>query len=292
MDVMEPRPAKRDWLRPLLGAGTCFLLLQVALWFLVPIVDFFGGQMMAITVPMLLAATVANALAMAIFESRPFSDIGLIWTGGTGYNLVVGIGLGVAAAALVILPPVALGMAHFAAVPDADISWRAALFLPVLLFCGAMGEEIAFRGFVLQYLMRGWKPWIAIVGTGVLFGWLHNENPSATLLSDGNTALFGILFGVAVLRSHDLWLPIGLHFGWNCALPFLGVEVSGLTIRVAGYELVWKSGKLWSGGMYGPEASVLTSAVLLILFFVVWKLPVRKGRAWLLEPGPVELSTL
>ncbi len=292
MDVMEPRPAKRDWLRPLLGAGTCFLLLQVALWFLVPIVEFFGGQMMAITVPMLLAATVANALAMAIFESRPFSDIGLLWTGGTGYNLMVGIALGVAAAALVILPPVGLGMAHFAAVPDADISWRAALFLPVLLFCGAMGEEIAFRGFVLQYLMRGWKPWIAIVGTGLLFGWLHNDNPSATLLSDGNTALFGILFGVAVLRSHDLWLPIGLHFGWNCALPFLGVEVSGLTIRVAGYELVWKSGKLWSGGMYGPEASVLTSAVLLILFFVVWRLPVRKGRAWLLEPAPAELSTL
>jgi membrane protease YdiL (CAAX protease family) len=270
-----------------LGAGTCFLLLQVALWFLVPIVDFFGGRMMAITVPMLLAATVANALAMAIFEARPLSDLGLMWNSGAGYNLLIGTVLGVAGAALVILPPIAFGMAHFASVPGADISWRAALFLPVLLFCGAMGEEIAFRGFILQYLIRGWKPWIAIVTTGALFGWLHNDNPSATLLSDGNTALFGILFGVALIRSHDLWLPIGLHFGWNCALPFLGVEVSGLTIRVAGYELVWKSGNLWSGGMYGPEASVLTSLVLVILFLVVWKLPVRKGRAWLLE-RPVE----
>jgi membrane protease YdiL (CAAX protease family) len=161
------------------------------------------------------------------------------------------------------------------------------MFLPVLLLCGALGEEIAFRGFVLQVLIRGWRPWIAIIGTGALFGWLHNDNPGATALSDFNTALFGILFGVALLRSHDLWLPAGLHFGWNCALPFLGVEVSGLTIRVVGYELIWKAGNLWSGGNYGPEASVLTSAVLGILFLAVWKVPVRRGRAYLLEPPAV-----
>jgi uncharacterized protein len=276
---------KRDWLRPLLGAGTCFLLLEVALWFLIPVVQFFGGEMMALTVPIFLAAAAANALAMAIFESRKMSDLGLAWGGGAERNLLIGTALGAAGAAVVILPPIALGMAHFATVPNADISWRAALFLPLLLFCGAMGEEMAFRGFVLQYLMRGWTPWIAIVSTGALFGWLHNGNPSATVLSDINTALFGILFGWALFRSHDLWLPVGLHFGWNCALPFLGVEVSGLTIRVAGYELVWKTGNLWSGGKYGPEASILTTAVLVILFLAVWKVPVRKGWAYLLEPA-------
>lgn len=283
----EPEAPKRDWLRPLLGAGTCFLLLQIGLWFLLPIVDYFGGRMMAITVAMLLAATVANGLAMAMFESRGLSDLGLLWNGGAGYNLLMGTALGVAGAALAILPPMALGMAHFAWVPNADVSWRAAMFLPVLLLCGALGEEIAFRGFVLQVLIRGWRPWIAIIGTGALFGWLHNDNPGATALSDFNTALFGILFGVALLRSHDLWLPAGLHFGWNCALPFLGVEVSGLTIRVVGYELIWKAGNLWSGGNYGPEASVLTSAVLGILFLAVWKVPVRRGRAYLLEPPAV-----
>jgi membrane protease YdiL (CAAX protease family) len=282
--VGQPFGKKRDWLRPLLGAGTCFLLLEVALWFLIPVVQFFGGQMMALTLPMLLASAIASALAMAIFEAGSISDLGLAWREGTRWNLLTGMGLGAGAAILVILPPVALGMAHFAWIPNADFSWRAVVFLPILLFCGAMGEEIAFRGFVLQYLIRGWTPWVAILTTGLLFGWLHNENPSATPLSDVNTALFGILFGMALLRSHDLWLPAGLHFGWNAALPFLGVEVSGLTIRVARYELVWKSGDLWSGGKYGPEASVLTSGVVAILFLAVWKVPVRKGWAYLLEP--------
>jgi hypothetical protein len=103
-----------------------------------------------------------------------------------------------------------------------------------------------------------------------------------------NTAGFGILFGMALLRSHDLWLPIGLHFGWNAALPFLGVELSGFTIQVVGYRLIWKAGNLWSGGTYGPEASILASVVLVMLFGVIRKLPVRKGAAYLLDPesGP------
>ena len=274
---------KRDLLRPILAVGTCFLLQQVALFVLIPVLQAMGGQMMALTVSMLLSAAAAGALAMAIFESRNVLDLGLRWRDGTTRNLLTGMALGVGAAAAVILPAVALGMAHYRQLANPDISWRGAMFMPVLLFCGAMGEEIVFRGFMLQYLMRGWGRWIAILVLGAVFGFVHNDNPSATLLSDGNTALFGILFGFAILRSHDLWLPIGLHFGWNVTLPFLGVAVSGLTIRVAGYELVWKSGDVWSGGKYGPEGGVPTSAILAILFLVVWKMPVRKGWAYLLD---------
>jgi len=121
---------------------------------------------------------------------------------------------------------------------------------------------------------------------------MHANNPGATTLAVVNTAGFGVLFGAALLRTHDLWLPIGIHFGWNATLPFLGVGLSGLTIKVTDYELVWKAGNLWSGGSYGPEASLLASAVLVILFLAVWKIPFRKGRAYLLdsessEPRPV-----
>ena len=44
-----------------------------------------------------------------------------------------------------------------------------------------------------------------------------------------------------------------------------------------------ETGVLWSGGSYGPEASVLATFVLLVLFAVIWKMPVRKGAAWLLD---------
>jgi len=275
--------AKRDWVKPLMGAFVCFVLFRVALFFMVPLIAFFGGTLMGITLGMLLAAGVSSSLAMTIFESRPLTDLGLQWRAGARNNLLIGIGLGGVAAALVILGPVAMGLARFAQLDRPDISWRGSMFMPVLLFCGAMAEELAFRGFVLQYLVRGWGTWAAVLSTGALFGVLHDSNPAATPLSDLNTALFGVLFAYAVLRSHDLWLAIGMHFGWNVALPFLGVELSGLTIRVTGYELVWKSGDLWSGGKYGPEASLLTSAVIVLLFAAVWKVPLQKGWLWLLD---------
>lgn len=244
--------------------------------------------MVALTVPRLVAAAVAGALAMALFESRRLSDLGLHWNSNAGHNLLAGVATGAAGAALLIFPPVLFGAAQFQPAPGGGATVRGAIFTVALLFCGAAGEEIAFRGFPLQTLMRGYGSWISIFGIGALFGAMHRFNPGATALSTINTAGFGILFGVALLRSHDLWLPIGLHFGWNATLPFLGSPLSGFTIRVTEYQLVWKAGVVWSGGSYGPEASLLTLLVLLLLALVVWKMPIRRDRAWFLDPEESE----
>jgi uncharacterized protein len=253
------------------------------------IAAFLGRDMIALTVPRLVAAAASGALMMALFESRRLSDLGLHWNRSGGLNLLMGTATGIAGAALLILPPVMLGMAHFERAADADVagvSLRAGLFTVAMLFCGAAGEEIAFRGFPLQILMRGYGKWVSLCGMGAVFGLMHYFNPGITALALVNTAGFGILFGIALLRSHDLWLPIGIHFGWNATLPFLGVTLSGFTIRVTEYQLIWKAGFLWSGGTYGPEASLLASFVLLVLTVAVWKLPVRKGWAALLDMPP------
>src|SRR6185437_12373473 len=127
-----------DPLRPLIGAGTCFLLYWLLLnYFLAPIGAGIGGRMIGLTVPPLLAAAISSALAMAIFESRKVGDTGLAWVNGSLRNLLTGIALGLMAASLAILPAVALGKAHFHYSATADTSWRGALFTPLLLFCGA-----------------------------------------------------------------------------------------------------------------------------------------------------------
>ena len=102
-------------------------------------------------------------------------------------------------------------------------------------------------------------------------------NPLALI----NTAVFGILFGYAYLRSRDLWLPIGLHAGWNMVLPLFGSDLSGFTIfrEATGHELVWRAGAIWSGGAYGPEGGVLASVALVPLALFVWKAPVRRQRS-------------
>jgi len=56
------------------------------------------------------------------------------------------------------------------------------------------------------------------------------------------------------------------------ALPLLGSNLSGFTMGVTGYTLEWKVGVLWSGGGYGVEGSLLTTAIVVALFFVLQKL--------------------
>jgi hypothetical protein len=60
--------------------------------------------------------------------------------------------------------------------------------------------------------------------------------------------------------------------GWNMALPLLGSNLSGFTMGVTGYTLTWNVGVLWSGGGYGVEGSVLTTLIVLALFFALRRL--------------------
>ncbi len=161
--------------------------------------------------------------------------------------------------------------------------WRTLVFITLILILGAAGEEILFRGYGFQVLLRSTGPFTAILPVGVLFGAMHSSNPHVSNLGLVNTAGFGILFGYAFWRSRDLWLPFGLHFGWNFTLPFFGTSLSGVKMGVTGYELQWKAGELWSGGEYGPEASISTSVVLLALFVLLWKAPIRSQPNLLLD---------
>jgi membrane protease YdiL (CAAX protease family) len=276
---------------PQLRAGTLVvrLFVYIALYFVAaliagPVFGWIGGYLLGLTVTGLVASGLANLLCMGIFEALPFPDIGL-HLGRAGWrNLALGLAGGIGAAAVVLGPPIVLGAAHFKPVANPEAGPGTLVFTAFILLCGAAGEELLFRGYGFQLLLRSVGPYATVFPVGVVFAALHSFNPSASVLGIANTACFGILFGYAFLRSQDLWLPVGLHFGWNVTLPWFGVNVSGIRIEVTGYTLNWSAGTLWSGGAYGPEASVLTSAVMLILFAYIWKAPICKQKSALLDP--------
>jgi membrane protease YdiL (CAAX protease family) len=143
------------------------------------------------------------------------------------------------------------------------------------LFIAAVGEEMIFRGYGFQLLIQKIGPFATVLPVGVIFGIAHSSNPNATLLGVTNTIIWGVLLGFAFLRSHDLWLPIGLHYGWNTVLPLFGVNLSGLTIDVTRYSYRWDLTPLWSGGSYGPEGGLLTTIFAIVLFFAITRAPVR-----------------
>lgn len=283
---MRPR---RDPLRVALQIGV-YVFLYIAIAFVLgPLLYWFGDYLAAITITGLLAAGLTNWISLRIYEALPLMAIGLDWKCGSARNLGLGLAGGIGAASLVLAPALAVGAAHFS--PAADGAGPGTFaFVTVMLLFGAAGEEILFRGYGFQVLVAALGPMAAVIPAGVLFAALHAGNPNATPIGLLNTAGFGILFGYAFLRSRDLWLPIGLHFGWNITLPLFGVNVSGLKIRMTGYAMEWTAGTLWSGGDYGVEASVLTSIVLVLLWFYLLRAPFRRQSAPLLDP-PAEVPS-
>jgi len=225
-------------------------------------------------------AAVVNALCMRIYERGRLTDIGFAWNAAARRNLALGFAGGVGAAALVLGVPLLAGKMELVKAAGGDTSL---LFVFVLLLFGAVGEEMLFRGYGFQVLLGALGAWATILPTSVLFAWAHSSNLNVSPLALVNTAAWGALLGWAFWRSGDLWLPIGLHVGWNWTLPLLGAPLSGFTIYVTGYTIRWKLPALWSGGEYGPEGGLLGTAVLGLLFVGLWRAPVRRQHPLLLK---------
>jgi membrane protease YdiL (CAAX protease family) len=232
-----------------------------------------AGIVLTSTISTFAAAAVANAVVVRIYERGRLADVGLGWSLTSGREFVTGTAAGVTAAIVVIVLPLAFRIARFQpATAVVEHPWAAFAFGAGAIFFGAMGEELLFRGYAFQLLIRGMGPFATILPTSLIFGLMHAANPGASTLGIVNTVAWGILLGYAVWRTGALWLPIGLHFGWNVALPLLGSNLSGLTMGVTGYTLEWNVGVLWSGGGYGVEGSLLTTLVVVALFFGLRKL--------------------
>ncbi|HXS94912.1 MAG TPA: type II CAAX endopeptidase family protein [Candidatus Limnocylindrales bacterium] len=285
MDDSAPTP-QRDHLRNALQVGGYVLAGYCAIIFIGGLLTWVGGELVGVGGGDLLAALAVNWLALRVFTELQLPAIGLWWNRASADNLVFGICGGIGAACLVLAPPLLFGAAHIAGTPADRPSIDTVVFVTIALAAGSAGEEIFFRGYAFQLLLKNYGALATVIPVGIVFAALHMLNPNATVVGLVNTAGFGILFGYAWLRSRELWLPIGLHFGWNFTLPLFGANVSGLRIKETGYDMVWSAGRLWSGGEYGPEASILTTAVLAVLFVYLWKAPIRRQVSPMVDSSP------
>ena len=278
-------PPRTDPLRIAISVGVyafTYWATQITFYWVLSAAGAFGST----TLTTLAAALFANWLALRVYEDRPLWTIGLLGSVQSVRNAALGIAGGIGSACLVLGPPLATGLAHEVRTASGP-SPGTIPFTLVLLAAGSMGEEMLFHGYAFQILLGPLGRYATVFLVGAVFALMHGANPNATWFGLANTAGFGVLFGYAFLRSRDLWLPIGLHFGWNFTLPLFGVNLSGLRMNVTGHEMSWTAGALWSGGAYGPEASLLATAVLGALFVYVQKAPVRRQVSALTDP-PVQ----
>jgi uncharacterized protein len=249
-----------------------WLSLVLSAWLMYGIVGSRDTYFLVSALATFTAAALANAITVRVYERGRLADLGLGWAPTSTRDFLTGVIAAALAGMVILVGAIAAGAAHFQPTAAAENRVTSAVFVAVVLLFGAAGEEMLFHGYAFQLLIRKLGAFATILPAGIVFGLAHSNNPNATMLGIANTMLWGILLGYAYLRSGALWLPIGLHFGWNVTLPMFGVNLSGFTLSVTGYTLEWRVGPLLSGGAYGPEGSVLTTVIVIALFLAVQRL--------------------
>ena len=170
----------------------------------------------------------------------------------------------------------AMGIAHWQGMTGVAV----AVSVVVMAVVSAVGEELIMRGGVFRILEDSFGTIIALTLSAALFGLLHAFNHGATTVSTAAIALeAGVLLGAAYAYSRNLWLPIGLHFGWNFTEGgVFGAAVSGggggkglVSMPLSGTDLL-------TGGAFGPEASIVAVAVCFLAALVLIVLTIRSGR--------------
>ena len=135
-------------------------------------------------------------------------------------------------------------------------------------------EETLSRGYQIKNLSEsfyskkgsGRKAVIwAYILTSVIFGLLHAGNANVTVPALVNLVLAGLFLGLAYVLSGELAIPIGLHITWNFfqGLVF-GFPVSGKLIDVSLVAFQLNGPALCTGGAFGPEGGVISTAAMLL----------------------------
>lgn len=272
-----PEGAGPRWLRPplvrLVLMAVLFLVIQLlASMVLLPLMP---RPLLAQTagVGIAVLALAAYAAAVRLTERRRAAELRLRALPG----LVGGTLLGALLFAAVIAVIAVFGEYRITGLGSAE----GVMSLIGLMCTVAVMEELLFRGVLLRLLDELAGPWIALGVSAALFGAMHMINPGATLWTGTAIAVeAGLMLGAAYLVTRSLWLPIGLHLGWNFASSgIFGTAVSGVDHGGSVFTSTTSGPYLLTGGGFGPEASVVAvvlCTVLTVLFLVRFR---KKSRA-------------
>lgn len=132
-------------------------------------------------------------------------------------------------------------------------------------------EEILARGWLMNVLGARYTPAIGLIISSLFFGLVHLGNSGVSFIAILNIILLGLFLGMYIIKTNDLWGACGIHAAWNFVQGnIFGFEVSGVDVLI-GYifDLKLKGNGLISGGIFGPEASLGATIILLIGIIIV-----------------------
>jgi membrane protease YdiL (CAAX protease family) len=229
----------------------------------------------------LIAILAATWIARRALDRRSFKSLGFEMNEYVFTDLLLGFLIPAILMGLIFLSEWALGYVTFK-----GFAWQFEDFTSVLRGLGsgflafvmvAISEEVLSRGYHLQNITEGTNLFWGLLFSSSIFSMLHLTNPSSGLSAFTGLIAAGIFLAFGWMRTRQLWLPIGLHLGWNFFEGnIFGFPVSGLGT----FQLIRQtvSGPIWlTGGAFGPEAGLI---ILPAMALGIWLMVIfTRGRS-------------
>jgi len=235
-----------------------------------------SGQLLSLSV-FIVSTLVATAVCLRFFDDRQLRSIGYQFHLGWWRDYLIGTGVAATMMTVIVGVEQIAGSTslRWSSAPASDIT-EGLLVTFVFFNIAAASEELMFRGYPLQTLLRDVHPAVAIAIPSVLFGLLHLYNPNPSALGIINTIIAGVWLSVAYLKTRSLWLCTSLHYAWNWTMNSIyGLNVSGIqtvTKDASSLFQATQAGPEWlTGGSYGPEGGVLTTVVVGVTIIGLWR---------------------
>ena len=196
-------------------------------------------------------------------------------------RLVLG---GVSGAALVALPiAILFGLGTYEQVLFRGAS-PALLGVAGLISIAAVLEELIYRCLLFRVLERTWGTGAALVVQAVVFALLHLANVEQGGSGDVMTMLvavfmLGLLWAGLFVLVRNLWVVAANHAAWNFTILLSGVPLSGIEDwrALAPLESRYAGPDWLTGGMFGPESSLLVIVSTSIVVALLLRAARRRG---------------
>jgi uncharacterized protein len=196
-------------------------------------------------------------------------------------QLVLG---GASGAALVALPMAVL----FALGVYEPVLFRgfspALLNVAALIGIAAILEELTYRCLLFRVVERAWGTKVALAVQAVVFALVHLENVEQGGVRDVVTMLVGVtmaglLWAAVFVLTRNLWAAAANHAAWNFTILLAGVPLSGIEDwrKLAPLESRFAGPDWLTGGMFGPESSLLVIASTTVAVVLLLRAARRRG---------------
>lgn len=137
-----------------------------------------------------------------------------------------------------------------------------------VIWVAAFLEEVVYRGVLFRSLEEILGTTAALWLQSLLFAAMHLANAQGSVAEQLTTLVSGTLIGAfwtaLFVLTRNLWVVTAHHAAWNFAIILSGAPLSGLGAwREMGLVEMRDRGPGWlSGGIFGPEDSILTIALM------------------------------